>query len=81
MGPPDTTNTDPAYWEKVLRSHNLSVNRGAHPQTKIRYNDGEIEKVDVVLSVGGLNNLVGVEEQEYRIASGKVKPSGHGPDK
>lgn len=27
---PDQTCTDPLYWEKVLRSHKLGVERGAH---------------------------------------------------
>lgn len=64
---PDTSNLDPKYWDKVLKSHGLGVNAGAVPSRKVSF-------------IGGINNLVGKEEEEYRKESGKVDPNGHGPD-
>jgi hypothetical protein len=63
---PDLTREDSAYWDKVLASHNLGMNRGHRPnRTSFR---------------GGINELVVTEERELERESGVVKPSGHGPD-
>jgi hypothetical protein len=64
---PDITNEDPKYWERVLLSHGLSPNAGAVPSRKVSF-------------IGGLNNLVGKEEEEERKATGQVIPKGHGPE-
>lgn len=65
---PDVTNEDFKYWEKVLLSYGLSVNAGSVPSRKVSF-------------IGGINNLVGKEEEEIRKETGVVNPSGHGPDK
>jgi hypothetical protein len=65
---PNTESTDLKYWDKVLKTHGLSMSAGAVPSRKVSF-------------VGGLNNLVSVEEQDIKEESGKVKPSGNGPDK
>jgi hypothetical protein len=65
---PDVTNEDPRYWDKVLLSHGLGINAGAVPSRKVSF-------------IGGINNLVGKEEEEIRKESGQVDPQGHGPYK
>ena len=65
---PDQSCEDVEYWNQVLKSHGLSMSAGSVPSRKVSL-------------VGGLNNLVGVEEQELREETGKVKPAGAGPDK
>lgn len=63
---PNTEETDPAYWERVLASHGLGMNRGHRPnRTSFR---------------GGINELVVTERQELDKETGNVKPPGHGPD-
>ncbi len=63
---PNTLETDPAYWEKVLASHGLGMNRGHRPnRTSFR---------------GGINELVIAEQKQYEHESGEVKPTGNGPD-
>ncbi len=64
---PDTTNVSPAYWEAVLLSHGLGMQRGkASAKTSLR---------------GGIKELVSVEQIEYQKSSGRVSPKGRGPDK
>lgn len=64
---PNIKNEDKSYWERVLASHGLGMNKGHRPnRTSFR---------------GGINELVIAEEQEYEHETGVVKPSGHGPDK
>ena len=70
---PDPTNTEKSYWENVLRSWNLSMNRGKSPQTWIDRGTETERRESVTNQVGSLNNLVGVEEEEFRKASGKVE--------
>jgi hypothetical protein len=65
---PNTSETSQEYWEEVLKSHGLSMSSGSVPSRKVSF-------------IGGLNNLVGKEEEEYRRESGQVVPSGKGPDK
>lgn len=63
---PDTTIEDESYWEKVLHSHGLGMNRGHRPnRTSFR---------------GGINELVITEQHEHERETGTVKPPGHGPD-
>jgi hypothetical protein len=63
---PNTQCEDKSYWEKVLASHNLGMNRGHRPnRTSFR---------------GGINELVVAEQIEYEKETGAVKPPGHGPD-
>lgn len=65
---PDEKCEDVEYWNRVLKSHGLSMSAGSVPSRKVSF-------------VGGLGNLVSVEEQDIKEESGKVKPSGHGPDR
>jgi hypothetical protein len=68
---PDTQNESREYWETVLQSHGLGMRRGEAPH---------IDALSRVLFVGGVNELEGIEEQELRDSTGRVKPSGKGPD-
>jgi hypothetical protein len=65
---PDLNNESAEYWELVLRSHNLSVDRGRVSRKMVSH-------------VGGLNNLVGIEKEDFIDCTGQVKPTGKGPDK
>lgn len=56
------------HWERVLASHGLSMNAGLHSSKKVSL-------------VGGLNNLVGMEEEQYRKDLGAVPAKGAGPDR
>jgi hypothetical protein len=63
---PDTEREDSEYWDKVLASHGLGMNRGHRPnRTSFR---------------GGINELVVTERQQLDKDTGIVKPPGHGPD-
>lgn len=64
---PDCQNEDPKYWSKVLKTHGLGMDRGA-----------STHKISLR---GGINELVVVEKEEYEQESGRVRPSGRGPDK
>jgi hypothetical protein len=67
---PDTTNTDPSYWEKVLASHGLS--------------EGRALSTRAVVYVGSSKNLVDVENQqlEKKLCGGRrARPKGYGPDR
>jgi hypothetical protein len=67
---PDTGNTDPAYWERVLASHGLSPDRAYQPRN--------------LVYVGDSKNLANVEESQNRnIVPGgrRVSPKGPGPDR
>jgi hypothetical protein len=64
---PDTENTDPLYWEKVLKTHNLSMTRGSN-QNSVSY-------------VGDLKKLVKIDTGMYEKETGRVVPQGSGPDK
>jgi len=63
---PDVTNESPEYWEKVLTSHDLSMDRGYQP--------------DLVSYIGDLENLKILERRNAKKMTGKVFPAGHGPD-
>ena len=65
---PKTDCEDLDYWEIVLASHGLSMNRG-NPSRRIVSNSGTI------------NNLVRVEQAETLKNTGKVTPKGKGPTK
>jgi len=44
---PDVTNTDPAYWEKILKGHNLDMKRGRRTSdvyAESRYCDDLIQR-------------------------------------
>lgn len=77
---PDVNNTDPEYWELVLLSHGLSNRKGESPRARIKTEQGT-KQINKLLHVGGLNNLVSVDEQQFRKESGRVKPDGSGPDR
>ena len=72
---PDLENIEQSYWEKVLSSHRLTMEKGRAP--RFRRNGKQIRKVKFV---GGMDNIEGVQEQQYRKRTGRVVPSGHGPD-
>jgi hypothetical protein len=72
---PDTANEKPSYWEKVLSSHKLSMEKGRAP--RFRRNGKQIRKVKFV---GGMRNIEGIQEQQFRKRTGRVEPKGHGPD-
>lgn len=72
---PDTENTDPKYWDKVLTSHGLSMERGKPPL--IRMPDGR--RLRMILYVGGIQELDSLME-EMAGRNGRVTPEGHGPD-
>lgn len=79
---PDPDNIDPSYWNQVLASHGLSMDRAKRSRIQIgpRENRQQIERVTCI---GSSNNLVGLEEEQERsrIRGGKrVHPSGHSPD-
>jgi len=78
---PDLDNTDPLYWERVLRSHGLSTTKGEYPRERQKQSDGTIKKISRVLQVGNMRNVDSVEEEQVRIKTGVVKPEGHGPDR
>lgn len=63
---PDRENCSVDYWNEVLASHGLSMDRGkATHQTSLR---------------GGITELVVAEKIQNERDSGHVKPSGKGPD-
>jgi len=64
---PDRTNESQEYWNEVLLSHGLGPNAGSVPSRKVSF-------------IGGIKNLVGKEEEQFRADTGQVKPKGHGPD-
>jgi hypothetical protein len=43
---PDITNTDPAYWEKVLESHGLGEKQLGLDEQPEETDDGTLEEVD-----------------------------------
>jgi hypothetical protein len=65
---PDKDSDSLEYWNLVLKSHGLSMSAGSMPSRKVSF-------------VGGINNLVGVEEEEFKIETGVIKPERPGPDK
>jgi hypothetical protein len=74
---PDVNNSDQLYWETVLNSLGLSMDAGLPPR---KWEDSDHPRLRVTLSVGGLNELVGVEEEQYRKRKGRRDPEGFGPD-
>ena len=78
---PDTTSTDPKYWEKVLTSHGLSAEKGRSPRMWINRGTELEELVRRELFVGGVNEIIGIDEEEFRKESGQVRPKGAGPDR
>lgn len=56
---PDTSNLSKSYWEKVLRSHGLSSRKGENTKEKF---------------VGGINDLVDEEQEQYRRDTGIKHP-------
>lgn len=77
---PDLTNTSQSYWDKVLSSLGLSKDRGLPPQFWIDRGGPNEKKVRQTLSVGGMRNIEGVQEEQYRKRTGRVTSKGHGPD-
>lgn len=65
----DSSNPDPKYWEEVLAQCGLSMNRG-----KFLKSAGEF------ITAGGTAGLDAIDIQQQQKATGRVKPSGHGPD-
>lgn len=63
---PDTQNVDPGYWEKVLSSYGLGMDRG--------------NRKSRTMLIGGISELVRAEHSLYEKETGAVKPSGHGPN-
>jgi len=64
---PDTENTDPKYWERVLKTHNLAMTRGSN-QDSVSYQ-------------GTIKDLIKLDTGMYEKETGRVVPKGHGPDK
>jgi hypothetical protein len=63
---PNLEDCSEKYWEQVLESFGLGLNRGHRPgKASLR---------------GGINELVKIEELQYEHETGKVKPQGRGPD-
>lgn len=84
---PDPSNIDPSYWEKVLSSHNLSMERASRPSvrlgTRAQRREGFNFRQERVASVGNSQDLVSIEEQQTRIhvrGGKRIEPSGHPPD-
>lgn len=63
----DTSNESVEYWNDILRSHGLSMERGKRP--------------NLVVPVGGLFVLNKVDEKQLVKETGKREPEGYGPDK
>ncbi len=63
----DTSNESVEYWNDILRSHGLSMERGKRP--------------NLVVNVGGLYVLNKVDEKQFVKQTGKAEPDGYGPDK
>lgn len=63
---PDRQNLSETYWNDVLASHGLSMDRGkATHKVSLR---------------GGITELVVAEKIQYQKDSGQTKPPGKGPD-
>lgn len=77
---PDTMNTDPEYWEKVLVSHGLQEQAGMPPRFWVDRGGPNEKQLRRVLFVGTIQNLAGKEEEMCRRRSGKIKKMGHGPN-
>lgn len=76
---PDLNNEDVLYWDKILKSHGLSMDRASRPQIRIRRHRQREERV---VFVGNSNDLEDIAEKTAKLPSGgrHVKPSGHQPD-
>lgn len=77
---PDTSNVSQDYWDSVLTSYGLSAERGRAPRKWINRGTDLEELVRLEVHVGRSQNLEGVEEQEIRRETGRVTPTGRGPD-
>lgn len=79
---PDTHNTDLKYWDKVLASHGLSMERARRSriQSGSRH---DRQQVDRVSYVGSLHDLTSIEEKfaERRVFGGRrSRPEGSESD-
>jgi hypothetical protein len=73
----DKNNTDLSYWEEILRKEGLSMERGlTAPNWLNSFRGGK----DVISYIGTSNNVVGMEEEQYRHSKGKNTDLGCGPD-
>lgn len=62
-----------------MASHGLSTRRGESPKEWIDRGTDKERREDIVTSVGGSENLAGLEEEEYRKNTGKKSPEGSSP--
>ncbi len=67
----DQGNTDPAYWEEVLRVYGLSMTRGKYLKNTTN---------SELITAGGTAELDALENSQRRKRTGKVIPGGQGPD-
>lgn len=76
---PDLQNEDPSYWDKILKSHGLSMERASRPRIWVNKRTHREERI---VLVGNSNDLEDIAEKTAKLPSGgkKVKPSGHQPD-
>lgn len=65
----DTNNTDPEYWERVLRSYNLGMDRGSRRHSTSYVGD-----------VGTLDAIEQKRLDEQEMGGRRVVPNGAGPD-
>jgi hypothetical protein len=75
-----TDESSQEYWEKVLTESGLAMERGRPLRLWIDRGTPNERREDIVSYVGTSNNLVGIEEEQYRKKSGRVRPKGHAPD-
>jgi hypothetical protein len=77
---PNIHNEDPAYWNRVLNSWGLPTEKGR--PARVWENRGTPEETlgRVTSFMGDLNDLNDVQEKIRHKKSGKVNPSGHGPE-
>jgi hypothetical protein len=69
-----------ARWERILTDSGLSMDKGRPPREWIDRGTDRERREDVVEYSGTSNDLVGREEEETRILSGKKSNKGPGPD-
>jgi hypothetical protein len=71
----DTTCTDPEYWESILSDEGLGMDEGMPPRKMIRG-----KRFRKTFGAGTAIDLGRVAEENYGKKSGKVNPSGYGPE-
>lgn len=79
---PDPNNTDLKYWDKVLASHGLSMERARRSRIQLGPR-GERQQVERLTYVGNSKDLVSMEEKQARIrvrGGRRVRPEGSEPD-